>query len=87
MANNFQPLEARLTPPREHAGHAFRLKVVPHSSAAAPAPAPAPPGANGTAAPADSHEPAITLEREGERITAIHIQCSCGRVIELGCVY
>jgi hypothetical protein len=87
MANPFQPLEARLTPTREPAGHAFRLKVLPHSSAAAPAPAPAPPGPQGAPPPADPHEPTITLEREGERITAIHIQCACGRVIELGCVY
>jgi len=32
-------------------------------------------------------EPKISLQREGERITAIQIECTCGRIIELGCVY
>jgi hypothetical protein len=32
-------------------------------------------------------EPCVTLQRDGERLSAIVIQCSCGQVIELACVY
>ena len=32
-------------------------------------------------------EPRVTMQRDGERISAIRIQCSCGQVIELACVY
>ena len=39
------------------------------------------------AAPARSGKPAITLERDGERVTGIRIECVCGQVIELACSY
>ena len=32
-------------------------------------------------------DPRVTLQREGDRITAIKIQCSCGQVIDLTCAY
>ena len=32
-------------------------------------------------------EPHVTLQRDGERVSAIRIQCGCGQVIELACVY
>jgi hypothetical protein len=32
-------------------------------------------------------EPRLTLQHEGDRIAAIRIQCTCGQVIELACVY
>jgi hypothetical protein len=32
-------------------------------------------------------EPRLTFQRDGERITAIRLQCTCGHVIELDCVY
>lgn len=38
-------------------------------------------------APAAGHQPQITLHREGDRITGIHIQCSCGQVMDLVCSY
>jgi hypothetical protein len=33
------------------------------------------------------HKPSVTLQRDGERISAISIQCACGQLIELACVY
>ena len=43
------------------------------------------------AAPVAAHagncEPKVSLQRDGNRVTAIHIQCSCGQVIDLSCVY
>jgi hypothetical protein len=32
-------------------------------------------------------EPKITLERDGDVITHIRVQCGCGQVIELKCSY
>ena len=31
--------------------------------------------------------PKVTLQRQGDVVSAIRIQCSCGQVIELNCVY
>jgi hypothetical protein len=31
--------------------------------------------------------PSVTLQRNGDTVTAIRIQCGCGRVTELNCVY
>jgi hypothetical protein len=32
-------------------------------------------------------EPRVTVQREGERVSSIRVQCACGQVIELACVY
>jgi hypothetical protein len=29
----------------------------------------------------------LSMQRDGDRITNIRIQCSCGQVMELACVY
>jgi len=34
-----------------------------------------------------SSEPRVAVQREGDRVSSIHVQCGCGRVIELACVY
>jgi hypothetical protein len=32
-------------------------------------------------------EPRLSLQRDGERITNIRIQCTCGQMMDLACVY
>jgi hypothetical protein len=32
-------------------------------------------------------EPRLSVQREGDRVTSIRIQCTCGQVLELACVY
>ena len=32
-------------------------------------------------------EPALTLQRDGDKIKGIHIECGCGQVIDLVCEY
>ena len=32
-------------------------------------------------------KPNVTLQRDGDRVTQIRIQCVCGHVIELDCLY
>jgi hypothetical protein len=44
-------------------------------------------GANGVHARGSNCEPRITVQREGDRVAGIRIQCSCGQVIDLACVY
>jgi hypothetical protein len=52
----------------------------------APPPSPTPPtGAAGDAA--HPHKPVVKLVRDGDRVKQIRIQCSCGQIIELDCVY
>ncbi|HWD93781.1 MAG TPA: hypothetical protein VG938_15685 [Verrucomicrobiae bacterium] len=41
----------------------------------------------GKAADGSPCEPRVTLQRDGEQVTGIRIQCSCGQVIDLACVY
>ena len=45
------------------------------------------PGAPGEPAPSPATAPVVTLRREGDRVTGIRVQCACGEVIELDCVY
>jgi len=56
-----------------------RTAVAFHPLAQAPAHPPALPNTHG--------EPTLTLEREGDRVARIRIQCPCGNVIELACDY
>jgi len=39
------------------------------------------------ATPGTACEPRIAVQREGDRVSSIQIQCACGQVIELACVY
>jgi hypothetical protein len=32
-------------------------------------------------------QPTVTFQREGDRVTRISVQCSCGQTIELQCEY
>jgi hypothetical protein len=32
-------------------------------------------------------EPHLSVQREGDRITSIRIQCNCGQTIDLACLY
>jgi hypothetical protein len=32
-------------------------------------------------------EPRVTVQRDGDRVTHLRVQCSCGQVLDLACVY
>jgi len=32
-------------------------------------------------------DPRVTVQREGDRVTHLRVQCSCGQVLDLACVY
>jgi hypothetical protein len=85
MPDNFVPL----APAAKSAGgngHAF----TPLEFRAAPpgADGRATPGFNGAArAPQNCASPKVTLQRQGDLVTSIRVECPCGQVIELNCVY
>ena len=93
MSASFVPLVPGVLPTSAPSMSPVRLKPVslippvfepttpatlkPESSA--PAPAPAPHVQHGP--------PKVTLEKQGDTITHIRIECSCGQVTELKCEY
>jgi hypothetical protein len=58
-----------------------------------PAAAKPAPGSNGSPTSSSAHSaaacppPEVTLQRQGDLVTSVRIQCHCGQVIELNCVY
>lgn len=70
------------------AGVTATLKVVPKDAATSFSPFQPIPGApvHG-AASGGTGEPTVTLQREGDKIVGIRVECACGQVIELACSY
>lgn len=52
-------------------------------------PPPAPEGKSAIVAAAEkkSCEPRVSVQRDGNRVTHLRVQCSCGEVIDLACLY
>ena len=53
-----------------------------------------PTGSKASSAPAHQHsgpeanaKPVVTLQRTGDKITSIRIECLCGQIIDLNCSY
>jgi hypothetical protein len=67
------PADATAGSPKKTPAHGFQPVCPGNQSSPAPGQAPA------------GREPKITLERDGERVTQIRIECPCGNVIELVC--
>ena len=84
-ASNFVPLTAAPAPaePRE-----FKVAVMQDKAKEAvfhsldPLRTPAPPSAD-----VKLCEPRITLQRAGNRVTHLRVQCTCGQIMDLACVY
>jgi hypothetical protein len=32
-------------------------------------------------------EPKVSVQRDGDRVTSIRVQCTCGQVMDIACVY
>ena len=41
----------------------------------------------GAGQPAAQHRPVINVKRDGDRVRTIHIECCCGEIIDLDCIY
>jgi hypothetical protein len=82
MPDSFVPLLAASGP--SPAGGAFQLKVLPQAESR---PVFTPLSGSGAAGAAACARPVLTLQRQGEAVSAIRVECSCGQVIDLKCVY
>jgi hypothetical protein len=89
MNEAFVPFVTRV--PAGNTGESFRVKVPANADgAAAPfQPVGATPGESSAPRAHDGHtgQTQMSLVRDGERITGVRVQCACGEVIELQCVY
>ena len=84
----FVPFDPVPPPGPRVAGTPLGLKVVAQAQAGpafAPLPSPGTPHAH--AAAGARAKPIVILQRDGDRVTAIRIECACGQVIELACSY
>jgi hypothetical protein len=72
MPETFVPLASATAKVRETAFTSLNTKASP------PAPA--------TAAEACS-KPTVTLQKNGDIVSGIRVQCGCGQVVELACIY
>jgi len=85
---SFVPLTAApiTAGPRE-----FQVGVIPRDGQFRPFPAlekkPLGPGETALSDEKKFCEPRISVQREGDRVTSIRVQCTCGQVMELACVY
>ena len=82
-ADQFVPLNASTPPMRDRAE--FKVTVVKDAANLRPFQPLGRPSGKPGGGPAC--EPKVTLQREGDRVTGIQIQCTCGQLIELACQY
>jgi hypothetical protein len=85
MSDAFVPFAQSRSKPGA-SSESFRLTIIPQAQQAAQF-HPASAAASVAGAKPCTKEPQVTLEREGDRITRIKIQCPCGQVMELNCTY
>jgi len=83
-SESFVPLTA-VAP--KHTHEEFRILVAPRPENARPLRDSKPELLSGSSHTLSPCQPKVTLHREGDRISAIHIQCSCGQIIDLTCSY
>jgi hypothetical protein len=80
MSESFVPLVPPVTRPREAAFASMPFNgLTPGAAPDASAP--------GNAGSEACSKPVVTLQRNGESVSGIRIQCGCGQVIDLACVY
>ena len=93
MASDFHPFGDPATKPTTLSAHGFQavsLQSLPRAIMTQNQSSESAPSAMSNASQAATHSassPKVTLEREGDRITRIEIQCTCGQIIELQCLY
>jgi hypothetical protein len=68
----------------------FRITVIPKNGQTRPLQSldPAAPAPTGGGLGAEkTGEPRVSLQYDGDRVTHIRVQCSCGQIMDLACVY
>ncbi len=94
MSEAFVPLVTGPAPAGDTA--VFHLKVLPKPAAESNfeslAPSAPPAGSAPAPAPAQAANPClkppvVTMQKQGDVVSGIKIECSCGQIIELACSY
>jgi hypothetical protein len=86
MSDSFVPLTA--APATSGPSAKFQLKVLPQGQSEAKAAfEPLLLGGREEAPVKSCGRPSVTLQRQGEVVSGIRIECGCGQVIELACAY
>jgi hypothetical protein len=67
-------------------GGEFRLKVLQKTGQSA-GPAGSVANVHSLAGSGHAAVPGVTLQRDGDKVTGIRVECVCGMIIELACVY
>lgn len=87
MPETFTPLTPALLARKGGLGTPAAQAPAPESARfeplALPANSPAGPTASGSCTP----KPIVTLQRAGNVVTSIRVECTCGQVIELNCQF
>ena len=68
----------------------FRIAVIPRTESSRPLSSGDPAAPAETETPSNAGkicEPRVFLQGDGDRITNIRVQCSCGQIMDLACVY
>jgi len=84
MSDTFVPFV--VTPVSAQETATFPMRVLPQAEAKAVFEALPDSGKPAPAAKACT-PPSVTLQRQGEAVSGIRIECGCGQVIELACVF
>jgi hypothetical protein len=84
MTDTFVPLTAMSAAAGQTAG--FQSKVMPQAEAR-PVFQQLPNATTRECRPQPCAPPAVTVQRQGDIISGIRVECGCGQVIELACSY
>lgn len=86
--DSFVPFDPFPSPSAKTPGTSGPLKVVPKTEASALfSPLVTSTSAHSHLAAHTANRPVVTVQREGDLVTGIRIECGCGQVIELDCSY
>jgi hypothetical protein len=87
MSDQFIPLLPPASSSKDPAFASLHLKVRPQAPAAHAFEALMPASADQSRSPEGCSKPTVTLQRKGDAVSGIRIQCGCGNVIELTCIH
>jgi hypothetical protein len=87
MSAEFIPLLAPAPSSKDPVSASHNVKILTQASPQSAFEPFIPDAAGPSASPENCSKPTITLERKGDVVSAIRIQCGCGSVIELTCLH
>lgn len=87
ISDQFVPLALPVSSSKDPAFSSISLKVRAQAPAAPAGGGLAPMPADPSRSPEPCSKPVVTLQRKGDNVSGIRIQCGCGEIIELTCLH